>query len=176
MMNKKSLVMALFAASAVASVAHAADGTINFTGNITDTACTVTPASAAQTVALGTVNKAVFTGTGSAASPTRFSIVLTSCPASVTSATVKFDGPTDAANSNLLKITPSAGTEAKGVAVGIYEQDTTTLLPVSSASASKTLSTTADTTFNFVAKYVATSATVVAGPANAVSDFTVSYN
>lgn len=176
MMNKKLIFTAVLVGSAFASVAHAADGTINFTGAIIDTACTVTPATATQTVALGSVNKTAFSGAGSSASPTKFSITLTSCPASVTTATVRFDGPTSAANSALLAITPSAGTEAKNVGVGIYEQNASTLIPVATASASKTLSTTADTTFNFVAKYVATAATVEAGPANAVSDFTVSYN
>ncbi|WP_348994605.1 fimbrial protein [Erwinia sp. V90_4] len=176
MINKKLIVAAVLAGSAFASVAQAADGTINFTGTIIDTACTVTPATANQTVALGTVNKSAFGAAGSSASPTKFSVVLTSCPATATTASIKFDGPTNAANSNLLAITPSAGTEAQNVGVGIYEQDASTLIPVASASASKTLSTTTDTTFNFVAKYVATATGVTAGPANAVSDFTVSYN
>lgn len=176
MMNKNLIVAALLAGSAFASVAQAADGTINFTGTIIDTACTVTPATANQTVALGTVNKSAFGGSGSSASPTKFSIVLTSCPVSVTTATVKFDGPTNAVNSSLLAITPAAGSEATNVGVGIYEQDATTLIPVASASASKTLSSTTNTTFNFIAKYVATATGVTAGPANAVSDFTVSYN
>lgn len=176
MMNKKLIVAAVLAGSAFASVAQAADGTINFTGKITDTACTVTPATATQTVALGTVSKTAFAaGTGSTASPTRFSIVLTSCPASATNASIKFDGPTDPANSSLLAIT-TGGTAASGVGVGIYEQNASTLIPITTASASKALSTTGDTTFNFVAKYVSTGPTVNSGDANAVSDFTVSYN
>lgn len=175
MMNKKLIVIAMLAASAFSSLAHAADGTINFTGKIIDTACTITPATANQTVALGSVNKTDFTGAGSTAAPTRFSIVLTSCPASVTTATVKFDGPTDTNNSNVLAITGGTGA-ASGVGVGIYEQNATTLIPVTTASASKTLSTTADNTFNFVAKYIQTAATVGTGDANAVSDFTIAYN
>ncbi|UJD79349.1 type 1 fimbrial protein [Serratia rubidaea] len=175
MMNKTLIAMAILGSAAFISAAQAADGTINFTGNITDAACTVTPASASQTVALGTVNSGAFAAAGDTASPTKFGITLTSCPATVTTASVKFDGPTDAANSNLLALTSATGV-ATGVGVGIYEENATTLIPVSSTSVSKTLSTTTDTTFNFIAKYVATAAAVTAGPANAVSDFTISYN
>lgn len=175
MMNKKLIVIAMLAGSAFTSVAQAADGTINFTGNITDDACTVTPATANQTVTLGTVNSGSFASAGATASPTRFGITLTSCPAAVTTASVKFDGPTNAANSDLLALTAGAGI-ATGVGIGIYEQNATTMIPVSTASASKTLSTTDDTTFNFIAKYVATAASVTAGTANAASDFTITYN
>ncbi|MCI1737827.1 MAG: fimbrial protein [Pseudomonas veronii] len=98
----------------------------------------------------------------------------TNCPATATSAVVKFDGPTDGNNSSLIALTSGAGT-AEGVAIGVYEGDAATLIPVGSPSVSKPLSPVADTTFNFFAKYVAT-APVVAGSGNAVSDFTVIYN
>lgn len=175
MMNKKLIAIAILAGASFASVAQAADGTINFTGNITDAACTVTPGTANQTVSLGTVSSTAFSAAGDEVGPTRFSINLTSCPASATSATVKFDGLADTSNSDLLAVTTGAGA-ATGVGVGIYEENSSTLIPVASASASKALSTTADTTFNFIAKYVATVSAVTAGTANAVSDFTISYN
>ena len=173
MMNKKLIAIAILAGASFASVAQAADGSINFTGNITDAACTVTPATASQSVNLGTISSGVFAAAGDVAGATRFSIDLTSCPASVTSATVIFDGPADASNSDLLAVTAGAGA-ATGVGVGIYEEDASTLIPVASASASKALSTTADTSFSFIAKYVATGSAVSAGSANAVSDFTIS--
>ncbi|CAI1835741.1 TPA: fimbrial protein [Serratia fonticola] len=175
MINKKLIAIAILSGTVLASVAHAADGTINFTGNITDAACTITPTSAKQSVSLGTVNSAGLAGAGAVASSTKFGVTLTSCPAAVKGASVKFDGPTDAANSSLLMLT--AGEDvATGVGVGIYEEDGSTLIPVSTASAPKQLSATADTTFNFIAKYVSTADEVTAGNANAVSDFTISYN
>jgi major type 1 subunit fimbrin (pilin) len=173
-MNKKIIVLAILAGSAFTSVAQAADGTVNFTGTITDTACTVSTATKNQTVDLGNVSKTAFAAAGDTAAPTKFSIVLQNCPTTVTNASVKFDGPIDSANSNLLALTAGTGI-AQGVAVGIYEQDASTLIPIATASASKALSSTADTTFDFIAKYVATSATVVQGPANAATNFTISY-
>lgn len=173
-MNKKLIAIALLAGSAFAGVANASDGTINFTGTVTADACTITSATASQTVALGTVSSAALGNIGDSASPTTFDVVLSSCPAAATNATVKFDGPTNADDSRLLALTAGAGV-ATGVGIGLYEQDASTLIPVGAESLSKTLSTTADTTFSFVAKYVATDA-VVAGSANAVSDFTVIYN
>jgi len=174
-MNSKFAMMALLVGSAFASVANAADGTINFVGRITDQACTIDPATANQTVTLGAVRTGAFGPAGSVAAPTRFGITLTSCPAAVTTATLKFDGPTSTANSNLLALTPVTGV-AEGVAIGIYEVDNSNLIPVGSGAKTKTLASGANTTIEFVAKYVSTAATVKAGTANSVSNFTVSYN
>ncbi|WP_235589274.1 fimbrial protein [Type-D symbiont of Plautia stali] len=175
MIKKMSARALLLALSFSTFATFAADGTINFTGTITDATCKVTPGSANQTVALGTVSSTNFTAAGSQSSPTKFNIVLTQCPASASTARIKFDGPADASNSTLIALTSGTGV-ATGVGVGIYEADGTTQIPVATASASKTLSTTANTTFSFIAKYVSTSATVTAGTANAVSNFTVTYN
>lgn len=171
-MHKYMITMVLFSGFALVSTANAADGTINFTGSILDSACTVTGST--QTVALGSVVKSAFTAAGNTASPTKFSITLSSCPEATKTAIVSFDGTTNTTNSNLLALT--SGSAATGVGVGIYESDNTTIIPVGTHSASKTLSTTASTTFNFIAKYVATAAAVTAGSANAVSDVTISYN
>lgn len=173
-MNKKLIALALLAGSTFAGVANAADGNINFTGNITSAACTITPASEIQAVALGTVSSTGLGAVGDTSAPTKFEVVLTSCPAAANSAVVKFDGRSNADNSSLLAITDGTGA-ASGVGIGLYEGDGSTQIPVGAESASKTLSTTADTTFTFYAKYMATAA-VTEGSANAVSDFTVIYN
>ncbi|CAI1835396.1 fimbrial protein [Serratia fonticola] len=54
---------------------------------------------------LGSVNSAGLGGAGAASSSTKFGVTLTSCPAAVKGASVKFDGPTDVANSSLLALT-----------------------------------------------------------------------
>jgi len=99
----------------LSTMVHAADGTINFTGNITSAACTVDTASNNLTVALGNVSSSAFTATGSTASPTAFAINLTNCPATVKSANTKFDGPTNSANPSLIAL--SSGQTATGVGV-----------------------------------------------------------
>lgn len=169
------IALSLLAGAAFVSAAHAADGTINFTGTITDAACTVTPGSASQNVALGTVSSTGFKAAGDTSAPTRFDIVLTACPAALTSASVKFDGLTHADNRSLLALS-GAGTLATGVGVALFEDNSTTLIPVATGSASKTLNVGSDTTLSYIAKYMATTPTVTAGPANAVSDFTIAYN
>ncbi|WP_095048499.1 MULTISPECIES: fimbrial protein [unclassified Pseudomonas] len=174
-MNRKLIVMALLAGSAFSSASYAADGVVNFTGTITDAACTVSPSSTSATVALGTISSKAFSAAGATSAPTRFGITLTTCPASVTTASLKFDGPANSENSGLLALTSGAGV-ATGVGIGIYESNSTTLIPVGTKSATKALASGADTTFEFVAKYVSTAATVVSGKANATSNFTVSYN
>ncbi|WP_406909113.1 fimbrial protein [Klebsiella oxytoca] len=174
-MSQRMIAITLLAGSGLISLANAADGTINFTGIILESACTISAGHGSQSVVLGGVNKSAFTAAGNTAAPTKFSITLSSCPAAVTSARVTFDGKTDTANSSLLALTPGAGI-ATGVGIGIYEDNNTTIIPISVHSAAKTLSTTEQTTFNFIAKYVSTAATVTAGPADAVSDFTISYN
>lgn len=170
-MKKNLIAVALLAAS---GFANAADGTLNFTGSVTDTACTVTPASATQTVALGQVNSKTLATAGASAGATTFSITVSSCPAAAVSAKVKFGGAVNAANPALLALTPGGGV-ATGVGIGLYESDNTTLITLGSESASKALSSTVPTTLNYIAKYVATG-TAVAGTANATSDFTIIYN
>jgi len=172
---KKTTLIAVLAAAGMCPAVFAADGTINFTGSIRDTACTVNTSSATQTVNLGTVAASSFGAAGTQASATRFTINLTSCPTAVTSASIRFDGPLASGNSSLLGLTSGTGV-ATGVGIGIYEQNSTTLIPVGQASALVTLSSTGTNALNFIAKYVSTAATVGAGTANAAATFTVAYN
>lgn len=176
-MNKQMIAMTMITGLAFANVAHAADGTINFTGTIMDASCNVTTATKNQTVALGSVNRTAFNAAGDTAAPTKFSIVLENCPTTVTKATVRFDGPIDPANSTLLALSPAGGgtTNATGVAVGIYESDAATQIPIATKSQEYTLSSTANNQLDFIAKYVSTAAAVTQGPANAATNFTIDY-
>ncbi|MBA4823475.1 fimbrial protein [Pantoea ananatis] len=174
-MKSRNLLIGIAIATAVPFTSvNAADGTINFTGSITDTACKVDTSSASQTVNLGTISSTSFGAAGATAAPTRFTINLTSCPAAVKSASVRFDGATANGNNAILGL--SSGQTATNVGVGIYEQDSTTLIPVGSASSSKPLSTTATNSLTYIAKYVATATPVTAGSANSSAAFTIAYN
>ncbi|KTS72224.1 fimbrial protein [Pantoea stewartii] len=173
-MKSITLITSALLAAAICGSASAADGTINFTGSITDTACKVDTAAANQTVSMGDVSASSFGSVGATASATRFTINLTGCPASATSARIRFDGPLASGNSNLLAL--SSGQTATNVAVGIYEQDSNTQIPIGTASAPVTLSSTATNALNFIAKYVSTGASVGAGTANASATFSVAYN
>ncbi|WP_370567863.1 fimbrial protein, partial [Enterobacter cloacae complex sp. P4RS] len=76
--------------TSIGSLAYGADGTIQFTGNITTDACTVDATSAGtQTANLGTIASTAFTSSGDAAGSAPFQILLTACPATVTSVSVR---------------------------------------------------------------------------------------
>ncbi|MGR5945404.1 fimbrial protein [Enterobacter sp. C4G1] len=176
-MINKLFIFAIVAGSTFISNVNAADGKINFTGTITDVACTISSTTATQNIPMGNISTSSFNSAGDSAGPQKVSIVLTSCPSTAKGATVRFDGASHPDNSNLLAISAaSGGTAASGVGIGFYEEDGTTLIPMASRSAEKILSSTADTTFNFIAKYVATAAVVTKGEANASTDFTIDYN
>lgn len=158
------------------NTAQAADGTINFTGSILDSGCTVDTGSASQTVDLGRLAKSSFTGAGSTAGSARFDIVVSECPDTVQSAAVTFDGSADPTNPSLLALTTGADT-ASGVGVALYEVNGSTLIPMHTASRYLTLDTSTGTsnTLSFVAKYMATAEAVSAGQADASTSFTIVY-
>ncbi len=169
---KNSVLATVVASLGFASTAFAADGTINFIGTITDTACQVTTANASQNVTLGTVSAKAFTAAGDTAAATKFTIKVSSCPDTVTSASIRFDGEPTQANNQILALT--AGQTATNVGVGIYENDSSTLIGLQKDSAPQTLAK-GDNDLTFVAKYYATAAGVTAGSANASTTFTITY-
>lgn len=174
-MKKSIIAMSLAALSLGASAVYAADGTINFTGSVTTDACTVNTASATQTVALGSVNATSFKAAGDVASPTKFTIQLSSCPNTITKAAVRFDGTPNATDSRLLSL--SSGQSATGLAVAIYEADGNTIIPLQTASTGITIDSGKTVNeMSYVAKYMSTAGSVTAGGANASTNFTISYN
>jgi len=175
-MNNKIFALALLTGSAFTSSVFAADGTINITGEIIDAGCNINgsgSSSAVVPVTLGKIAKTGFTNVGDTSGAKSFDISLTDCPEGISSATVRFSGPVAAGNNRVLAVTGGA----EGVGVGLYESDSTTLIPLGSDSAAKTVN--ADSmNFRFFAKYIATAvpADISAGPANATADFAISYN
>ncbi|MGY2798950.1 major type 1 subunit fimbrin (pilin) [Ewingella americana] len=173
-MNKKIIAIAILAGSAFASVAHAASGTINFTGNVTAATCTIDTGSKNQTVALGTVGTTDFPSAGSTSGNGQITMVLSACPAGATQASVSFGGPADPSNGNLLKLDSTA--TATGVAIALFEDDGSTSIPLGQPSKTHPLSSTEQNALTYFAKYQSTAATVGEGTANATADFTVLYN
>ncbi|HGM5490691.1 TPA: fimbrial protein [Serratia fonticola] len=175
-MKKNLIAVAVLASSAFGVSAFAADGQVNFTGEIIDAACTVvnTPANPLQ-VTLGKVAKTAFTGAGSTAAATKFTLQLKDCPATVSSASVKFDGTSVSGDNSVLALTQDSGV-ATGVGIQLSD-DANTVLPLFTASKAYPLqSGSSVNNLDFVARYIATAATVTAGPANSVASFTVNYN
>ncbi|OTA21185.1 putative fimbrial subunit protein [Xenorhabdus beddingii] len=176
-MKSKLLISSLFVSSFFAATANAADGTINFSGEVIQNACKVHGDSANQNVIMGVVSADAFKKVNDTAAPTRFQIKLVDCPEEMkqNNIAIKFDGPSDSDNRELLALT-KIDNAASGVAIGIYEADTQTRVSIAGDSENNLLHKGAGQELNFLAKYVATKEKVGPGSANAVTNFTVVYN
>ena len=151
----------------------AADGTVRFTGSITDQTCSIDSGSLNQTVILGKISKSSINGNvGLKSSPTRFTLVVKSCPETVKVATLKFDGVGDDKYPNLLTLDSGSGV-ATGVAVEIADK-TGVPIPLHVNSPEYDL-TSGTNNLDFVARYVSTAAAVSVGIANATTQFTIVY-
>lgn len=173
---KNKLVITALATGLISSAAFADDGKINFTGAITDDACTVVnPVANPLEVQLGTVSRTAFSGAGDTAAPTKFTIKLSNCPASLDGKTsqVKFDGTAADGDTNVLALTQETGV-AEGVGVQITDKNNI-VVPLFTASSAYPLQT-GDNNLDFTARYYATSSTINAGPANATATFSIIYN
>ncbi|WP_297118208.1 fimbrial protein [uncultured Enterobacter sp.] len=171
---KKTFLAVVMAGSfmAMTGLAHAADGTVKFTGNIVADACAVDTASKDMTVALGDVATTTFSAAGDKASPTKFTINLTDCPSTVKQVAVKFDGTSDSVNTNLLKLDSSM--TATNVGIEIADSNGTAI-PLHTASSEYAVAADGTAALNFVGRYVSTAASVGAGTANGTSQFTLNY-
>ncbi|MBS3045957.1 fimbrial protein [Enterobacter mori] len=173
---KKVLALATLSIACAISTTSvfASDGTVNFTGEIIDSACTIDiGANNTMTVDMGKVAKKAFTGKDSTASATKFVLKMTDCPTTVTSASVKFDGTGYAGDDSVLALTADTGV-ATGVAVELTDS-AQKVLPLFTASTSVTLAE-GDNEMPFYARYKQMAADVTPGPANATAQFTVNYN
>ncbi|WP_312414907.1 fimbrial protein [Pseudescherichia sp.] len=170
---KKSILAGVVLGMLTCGMAHAADGQIKFTGSLTADACKIDPTSADQSVVMGNVAvSALDKGIGTKAAPTKFSIALTDCPATVTAAVVKFDGLSDSVNTDLLAL--DSDSTASGVGIEIADS-LGAVIPVHEPSPSYALAEGSNT-LDFIARYVSSAAKPTAGIANATSQFTLIYN
>ena len=173
---KKNIIATLIAASSIFAInnALAADGTIDFTGEITDQACELAAGSDALKVNLGKVSKTALPSAGSTAAATKFTIKLINCPATVTTASVKFDADSYLGDDTVIKLKEDAGV-ATGVGIQITD-DLNEIVPLFTASKNYPLQQNVENNLDFRARYIAKSDTVTTGPANGTATFTINYN
>ena len=84
-----SLGLVPLALLAMSGNAHAADSTINITGTVVASPCTI---EAVKNVDLGDIDATKLAATGTSSDYVSFSVNLTNCPATTTSATATFSG------------------------------------------------------------------------------------
>lgn len=172
MLIKKLVISAIL--TSVAFSATATDGTLNFTGKITSTACNIDASSTSNgDIALGTVSSTAFSAAGDVAAATRFTIALSNCPTELKTASVRFDG-IPASDNRILALTSGEGV-ATNVGIGIYEADSSTLIGLQKSSTAQSLATGTNT-LTYIAKYYALDKNVGAGVANSSATYSVTYN
>lgn len=174
---KRNIIGGAFTLTSLMLAGHALaeDGVVHFVGEIVDTTCEVTSDTADQIVPLGKVSKNAFSGVGSLASPQKFSIKLENCPATYTQAAVRFDGTEAPGGDGDLKVgTPlTAGNPgdftgtgqaiaATGVGIRIFNQSDNSQVKLYNDSAYTAIDAEGKAEMKFIARYVATNATVTA--------------
>ncbi|MTC69588.1 fimbrial protein [Providencia sp. wls1914] len=175
---KKNLLASLIAASSIFAVnsALAEDGTIDFTGEITDQACELAAGSDALKVNLGKVSKKALPSAGSTAAATKFTIKLINCPTTVTSASVKFDATSYPGDDSVIEL-KDAGQSGVATGVGIQiTDDVNTVVPLFTASKAYPLKDGVENNLDFKARYIAQTDNVGVGLANGNATFTINYN
>lgn len=167
------------AAFAMPALAHAADGTITFTGQVTAQTCTVNSGTGKDfTVALPPVSASALAIDGATAGRTPFKIVLTGCTTASGNVSTYFEsGATIVTATGRLK--NAAGTATK-VEVGLLNDDatnTTIMLGAAQASQnSQTFAVASNTaTLSYFAQYVATGGAAGVGTVNTSVMYTMSY-
>lgn len=179
-MSNKFFAVAVMSMSVVMGMSTAQannDGTVNFTGEIIGTACTVDiGANNTMNVDLGKVSKTVFTGTGTYASATEFDLKVKDCPATgINGITVKFDGTAYASDNSVLALTEEDGV-ATGIAIELLDKSKNAV-PLFADSDSYALEAgKTELTMPMYARYKQVAAAVTAGPANSSVQFTLNYN
>lgn len=173
---RKSFIAMLIATTSifVANNALAADGTIDFTGEIIDNACELAAGSDALKVNLGKVSKTALPSAGVTAAATKFTIKLINCPATVSTASVKFDAESYSGDDTVIALKQESGV-ATGVGIQITD-DANTVVPLFTASKTYPLKEGGENNLDFRARYIAKTDSVTAGLANANATFTINYN
>lgn len=166
----KYLLVSAILAAAGSTTANAADATVNFTGSILSSSCSVSTGSNTVSVPLGNYGPSQFPVAGTTSRAVPFTIPLSTCPTSggPTTAFVTFVGT--AASSNLAL----ASGGASGIAIQIKKQDGTPIV-VNTPDAGITLSSNATQNLNFTANYISTADSVGAGAANGTAQVNISY-
>ncbi|MGM8755830.1 fimbrial protein [Enterobacter chuandaensis] len=160
---------------------HAADGTINFTGTVTADTCTVAINDQTNpTLNLGTVNTADLAASGDTGPATNFTLNLTSCPETVTGASITFSGNADSTLNTAFTNEANASDAAKNVGVQLYDSSLKTVTPDAALDVTSFLTENADQTAKsasipFTARMIAVADVATAGSIISHADYTVSY-
>ena len=121
-MNKKLLVSTILILNFLSFHSLADQTAINITAKVNSKTCTISTGTTDFVVNLKTGNlRGAMVGVPF--SDASFSIDLEDCPLNITMAHVTFSAESDPAMPNLLKIISSDDSDARGIAIGLYDSD-----------------------------------------------------
>ncbi|AYQ39901.1 fimbrial protein [Burkholderia aenigmatica] len=179
-MSKKalSILMATAGLLAVASSAHAADGTITINGEITTQTCTISGNGSGKdfTVALKEVSTSALATSGATAGRLPFNIVLSNCSPNSGNASVYFE-PGTTVNASTGNLKNDKGT-ATNVEIGLLNKDASNIKlgAVKGQQNSQTVPISGGTaTLDYYAQYVATGGAATSGSVDTSVMYSVSY-
>lgn len=146
-------------------------GTININGKVVADSCAITVNGSGNTVTLPTVTTSQFTTAGQARGPQNFTLNLSGCDNSATSAQLSFKtGTANATDGNLTNGGSATGVEVQLLAgASVINTNTDANAPL------VTLSSGAGST-SMTAQYYSSAAAVGAGSVTAAATVTFSYN
>lgn len=180
MLHKKTLLSTALVAGLgflafAAAPAHAAStGTINFTGKVLADTCVIAiNGGPGTTVTLPTVMTGAFSGIGSAAGTTSFTVGLSGCDTNTSSAAMTFNGTNIDATSGYLNNTTTSG--GSNVQIRLLNSADAIINANTQANAPTIAVTSGSGTTTMKAQYVATAASTSAGLVTSSVGFTLTY-
>ena len=179
-MKKVLLPIAALTLTLASVQTFASDGTVSFTGSITQSGCVVTNATNQTiSVAMGNYSSSALSSPTQTAGPRPFEIDLSKCTTG--SIKVRFDGTAVSGYPSLLKLTPTgvAGTDPS-TSVGIQITDLAsggvyTIGDTSSSVPFQATDSTGALNIKLAARYYAFAKGTPSGQANATTNFSIEY-
>lgn len=171
-MNKYTLYFIFLICS---SSAFSDQSEINIIAKVLDNTCYISTESSDFLVNMSTGNlTGMEIGIPFTVSP--FSISIDNCPANVSVAHVKFTGDSDVVMPNLLKIASSSDSDAKGIAIGLYDHKNNNLSMLGNITDFNINHNIDRNTFYFNAAYLKTINDALPGKVVGVASFEISYD
>ncbi|MHA7848274.1 fimbrial protein [Serratia sp. D1N4] len=172
-MKKIAIVLSLILVGAT-NLANAADGQIDFTGNITANTCSINGGlTGSQLVNLGAVPASSLASVGQTAGSQNFALTLTQCAGGSTAVAARFESLTLGNADGRLNL--DATSTASNVEVALYDSQGVAQ-PVNGTVPASSYVTLAsgNATLNYIASYYATGEATI-GIANSEVSYTLSY-
>lgn len=183
-MKKLLTIASAIALGSIATQAFAADGTINFTGSISNVTCTLAATGGTNigNVTLPTVSQSALKNVGDTAGTTQFSIKLSACTGTPapTQAAAWFETGTEV-NAAGRVVTTVSGTATDTLSIALYNMASPTPIVIGQGNGSIGSSgapfpiTSGGATLNYQAKYYAEKTGVPAGPVLGKVNYTIQY-